>query len=56
MGMCNPLQMIFFINGIIKNNSFVSKQDLAMSKKINFLLVFSQPSIGRSQLGWLNQY
>ena len=51
----NPTKC-FFIDWVAKNNSFASKRDLAMSKIINFLFLFSQISVGKSRLGRLNQY
>ena len=44
----NPPSPIMFIlvNCVLKNDSFLSERDLAMSKMIIFLLLFSQLSIG----------
>ena len=36
----------FLIDCVSKNDSFVSERDLAMSKNINFSLVFLQLSVG----------
>ena len=38
--MCNPI-MFFLIDRVSKNDSFVSKKDLAMLKNLNILLMFS---------------
>ena len=45
VAMRNSTQCIF-INCVLKNDGFVSERDLAMSKNINCLLLFSQLSFG----------
>ena len=55
VAMRNP--RCFSIDRLLKNHSFTSERDWAMSKKVNFLLLFSQVSIGwsRLELNWYYQ-